>query len=452
MLSLTPARHRPEEKTIEELPLRAFSTWSWRRYWPLAMFLVYLVFTVVAFAIGPIPYPIEAPRRLYVYLGAVHLALAAGYVVGMLLRPRPPYSIATWVPSVNTLTAVSSVLNIVLLIPATLFMTAGSVDLLSALSNPGHAYRRTALIAESTTNPVVYLILLVAPLLFLTAPLTLFYWRRLRVAPKSLGVAAIVVMWASTVMLGRNKGFADLVLLGLVFALAHAARGEWRSTHLRRGLLGFGLITLLFLLFFGLFTSSAAGRMPYSYATGYVNSIDGYMDYDNVLLKPFPVEVRPGVGHLYNYLTQGYYGLALSMELDFVWTRGLGNSYFLHMFEDRVLGTTFARSHCYPARVERASEYSMYASWHTIYPWLASDLTFPGTVVFVFLIGYALAVSWQETLIGRNPLSVAMFATLCLMIFYFPANNQALGFPVQFSATMGITLLWLLSRRQWFRE
>lgn len=415
----------------------------WVRWWPAVLFLAYNAFTVALFAFGPIPYPVAQPWRLYPYLAASLVALALGYLAGPKVARRVLPSLAPRVPPVPVLIAVSSLLNILLLVPATLFMTEGSFDLIAALSDPSAAYQRSARVAAATTNPWMYAVLLVAPVLFLTAPLALFFWRRLPRVHRLLAAAAIAVTWASGVMLGRNKGFADLFLLVLVFFFVHLARRP--RLDLRRWAAGAAVVLGVFLVFFVIFLTGAAGRMSYTYTKGYVRAIDGYLDYDNVFLEPFPDDLKPGVGHLYGYLTQGYYGLSMATQLDFVWTRGLGNSYFLHLFEERVLGSTYARENCYPARIETEFGYSMYTSWHSIHPWLASDLTFAGTLVFVLLVGMVLAVSWHETRVTENPLSVAMFATVCLMLFYFPANNQSLGFPVQFSSTVGVFMLWLVA-------
>ena len=437
----------PRPALIDRL-LRLGGSFS-ARFWPAVLFLSYFLFTVVLFAFGPIDYPVTNPWKLYGFLAVSHVAFLLGYSI-VILRGESPriHTPGKWAPSIPTLVAVSSVLNIALLIPSTLFMTEGSLDVLSALKNPSAVYLRTSRIAEATTNPFIYPILMVAPILFLTVPLTLFFWRRLPLPHRFLGITAIAVIWAAGVMLGRNKGFADLFLLTLVILLAHLARSGSRA-RLGRWVAGGVLALTIFLLFFGQFKAGAAGRMPRSFTKGYVNAIDGYLDYDNIFLRPLPEQVKPGVGHLSNYLTQGYYGLALALQLEFDWTYGLGNSHFLHKIEERILGGDFAKTNCYPARVEREFGYSMYRSWHTVYPWWASDLSFSGTLVAVFLIGGLLAIVWQETLIGENPFSIAMFANISIMLFYFNANNQALGFPVQFSTTMGLLVLWLLTRKRY---
>jgi hypothetical protein len=86
--------------------------------------------------------------------------------------------------------------------------------------------------------------------------------------------------------------------------------------------------------------------------------------------------------------------------------------------------------------------------WSTVYPWWASDVSFPGTLLVVFVIGRLFALSWLDTLQGSNPFAVAMLAQFSIMIAYFPANNQCLQEAEHLTAFLGILILWLATRRK----
>lgn len=421
---------------------------AWRsltRLWPIILFLGYLTATLVIFVFGPIPYPVTNPWTTYLYLLAAHAALLGGYlVVPFRISGARPAPGDAWMFSVPGLVAVSAVLNIGLLIPATLFMTNGSLDLVGALRDPAAAYTNAFAMSVNTTNPWSYPVMIAAPLLALTLPLTLFYWRELSLGYRVLAVAAILVSWASGAILGRYKTTADLLILGAVFLLAHTFRRA-HPPRARRSLQVVAVVLIVTLVFVALFANTMLKRTAQADLT-YAGIIDARVDFDNVLLSPFPEPVKPTMVLLCRYATQGYYGLSLAMRLDFVWTHGFGNSFFLHLLQERALGSEYARHNAYPARVEEEFGYLMLQRWHTIYPWLASDLTFGGALIFVALIGMLLAATWFETLAGVNPFSVSMFANLCVMLFYFNANNQGLAAPVQFSATVGTTALWLFTR------
>jgi hypothetical protein len=62
--------------------------------------------------------------------------------------------------------------------------------------------------------------------------------------------------------------------------------------------------------------------------------------------------------------------------------------------------------------------------WATIYPWLASDLTYPGVVVFMVLFGWLFARMWVEGAMKRDTLALIIFGQLAIVVAYIPANNQ----------------------------
>ena len=81
----------------------------------------------------------------------------------------------------------------------------------------------------------------------------------------------------------------------------------------------------------------------------------------------------------------------------------------------------------YPARLEKYG-IDRNVNWHTMYVWYASDLTFPGVVILMFIIGFYFAQSWLGALRGANPYAIAVFTLFLVMILYVPANNQVLSF------------------------
>src|SRR6266850_4716245 len=125
---------------------------------------------------------------------------------------------------------------------------------------------------------------------------------------------------------------------------------------------------------------------------------------------------------------------------------GVGNSMFLYFNAVKVTGDSRIENLPYPVRVERSRGWGAYENWISIYPWLASDVSFPGTILVVFLIGRLFAQSWLDTLRGDNPLAVVMFSIFVIMLFYFPANNQMLQSGEGLMAFWGTLILWRRSR------
>jgi len=100
----------------------------------------------------------------------------------------------------------------------------------------------------------------------------------------------------------------------------------------------------------------------------------------------------------------------------------------------------------YPVRIEKYG-WDAQALWSSIYPWIASDVSFPGTLLIVFLIGRGFALCWLDTLRGENPFAVVLLSQFLIMLFYFPANNQLLQSGEGFIAFWVTLLLWWRTRR-----
>ena len=112
----------------------------------------------------------------------------------------------------------------------------------------------------------------------------------------------------------------------------------------------------------------------------------------------------------------------------------------------RITGDSEILELPYPVRIEKYG-WDAQALWSSIYPWIASDVSFPGTILVVFLIGRLFAQSWLDTLRRENPFGIVMFSQLLIMLFYFPANNQLLQSGEGFTAFWVTLFIWWRTRR-----
>jgi|WetSurSiteA1Bulk_404760.scaffolds.fasta_scaffold11868_2 hypothetical protein len=147
------------------------------------------------------------------------------------------------------------------------------------------------------------------------------------------------------------------------------------------------------------------------------------------------------------YLCQGYYALSLALEKPFVSTWGVGNSFATIRQAERIPGNGVVARRTYPYRIE-SEGWDAYGNWSSIYPWIASDVSFPGTILVVLAIGYFFILSWRDTLRGFNPFAVAVFSKFTIMLYYFPANNQVLQTPESLIAFCGTCATWMLNRNR----
>jgi hypothetical protein len=209
-----------------------------------------------------------------------------------------------------------------------------------------------------------------------------------------------------------------------------------------------GTVTALFFVgFLAFFSLTMASRLGSPALHGYFGAAGIHADRNNFLVKDLPSELQVGAVGLDSYLTQGYYALYLSLDEPFVPMFGVGNSFFLTHQAVRLTNNPEIANLSYPARIEKDG-WDSFALWSSIYPWIASDVSFPGTILVMFLIGRLFALSWLDTLEGTNPFAVAVFAQFVIMLFYFPANNQVLQSAEGFTGFIGTFCLWMYTRKR----
>jgi len=414
------------------------------RTFPLFFFIAYLSFTVFLFAYGPWPYPVNDGLALYTFLFLVHLALFTGYLSAAFGKPRGYFG--KW--RTEPIFKLSVLVNLVLLWPTLAFRTGQWLpNLKAAILDPGAAYSQSQIVRFQTVPVVEYIRILTGPFIFWLLPLAIFYRYRLK---KGLFWLACLLIMGNALMfvtMGTNKGIADIVLLGIGLLLAghYAGIARISTQEKRRFIIGGSLVMALFLVFFarGMATRSGSGPLH-----GYFTALQISADPENFIVRGLPPNAQVGVYGLTIYLTQGYYALYLSLKEPFIPMFGIGHSMFLLNQVADFPDLAFVGQLPFPMRIEKYS-WNAYGLWSSIYPWIASDVSFPGTLLVVFIIGRLLAQSWLDTLRGENPFAVAAFAQFLIVLFYFPANNQVAQSGESWTAFVGTLILWLVTRRKY---
>ncbi len=161
---------------------------------------------------------------------------------------------------------------------------------------------------------------------------------------------------------------------------------------------------------------------------------------DGFPYKYLPESLVFALGILSFYFGAGFYGLSLSINAPFTWSHFLGSSYSVSVIT-KLLGIQFPYNLTYPKLVGDSTGWDE-SKWHTVFAWIASDLTFTGALLFYALIGYLFARSYIFSRVYKKPVPVLLFTWIMLAIFYAPANNQVVHSPGGLLATVVISLLW----------
>lgn len=136
-----------------------------------------------------------------------------------------------------------------------------------------------------------------------------------------------------------------------------------------------------------------------------------------------PGSIRYGLQTVEMYVTQGYASMALAFDLNFQWSRFVGNSIYISHLVDKLFNTNIAEE-TYTARNESVNGWSESVYFNTLYTWLASDLTFFGVVVLFFFFGSLLSKIWIEVINKGCLFAVPICYQLAYALIFAPTNNS----------------------------
>jgi hypothetical protein len=420
---------------------------------PMICVQVYLTLTVLLFAFGPWPWPVTNPGTLYPFLFLGQLALWMGYNTAV--SAIPTKYVGRW--NGKQLFDVALIVSLIWILPnfmnraglASLDLREIYANIQLGLTDPGLAYVKRLQLEDSveTRTAVTYLTILVSPVLCMFLPLGISQWRSLARWKKGLMLLAVVGDLFTWIASGTNKGIADLLFLVPFFIIVGrpVILNRLNLVRFAAGFVLAGAGVYGFLTFFSAGMSSRPGS-----ATVLMSdySIGISVDESNITLRALPDEMRGAAASLSTYLTQGYYGLSLCLDQPFLWSYGLGHSFYLPSWYKKIDPGSDVASRSYPGRPAIDAVWPYLHRWQSIYPWLASDVTFPGSLIVMFFVGRLFAKTWQDILWCDNPVAICLFGLLLIMLFYVPANNQILAFPTSAASFWVLLLWWWRSRRK----
>ncbi len=396
---------------------------------PLKISVAWLAGTYLLFlTIGQVG-EVDNLLQLTLFVASTIVMFAAGYLLKLrTLRSRmnepPPAETAEEFTSVRRYTFWSGVYfgayGLALLAE---YGATGPNDVVGAILHPGTAYQSKFDVyatqqAIGESNPIIQVLTLASVMYAPLVPFLVLYWGRLSLTVRVVGLLGVVLYGSYFLYIGTLKGLGDLLIF-LVTALMVLYRGNW-GWRRRKNLAARKLLIPLAVLgvAFGSYMAfNQADRLT-------TFGIQDQFEPSPIISALTSDQFARGVAVVGFYPTHGYLGLSKNLGTPFVWTFGRGSSRAFDSYLTQYLGGDGVQDETYPARTESRTGWPAGQLWATIYPWLASDLTFPGAALFMGLVGWWTARFWFEAAFQRNRLALLLLCQLALLMAYVPANNQ----------------------------
>ena len=148
------------------------------------------------------------------------------------------------------------------------------------------------------------------------------------------------------------------------------------------------------------------------------------------------------------YITQGYYGFSLTLEQNFKWTFGFGNSAFLHRQFNLITGIDIGQ-YSYQRRYDHV--WGEFAQWHSFYGQFANDFSPIGLVLLMFALGLVVSRVWLSALLQNSLYGAALIPIFIIMFIFLPANNQVFGYIDTISYFIFINIFWFMENRKFVK-
>lgn len=417
------------------------------RFLPLCLGAGYLTVTIVLFFAGPFDWPIDNSSTMALFLCASLVSICVGFTLGSLASP-PAGGLRAW----RFCFRLGALASIALLIPSTLAYTGKwPWEIGTALGDQGAAYREmlAALDAnESGIRPYVSLARAAfAPFIFCVIPFSILNWEHLRRTDFALLLLHTLSIIVFSLMRGTDRETIDLLLIvgGTLFVrLGRLAVAQGRFP--------FSLSRATLVLLFAGVTLFGALALFVDRKESRLGGNEAFCIGEQVVCSTRDANQPPilakgmfGLEMLTAYMSQGYYGLSLALDAEFSWTYGLGHSAFLMSnVASTVDESLYHRS--YMAKIN-ASGWDDKAQWSTIFPWIASDVSFPAVPFAMAIFAFVWGAAWKSSVLSRSDTGALVFLHSCILVLYIPANNQlAQTLDSYFSAVLWF-FFWLLGSK-----
>lgn len=405
---------------------------------PVKYSVIYLVSTYLIFLIGPLAQSSPDIATLSIFVFSTYGLFFGGYYLstlgaerGVINSHKQDYGNSRthlWMIWLGT--AYFSIWGINMIRE---FGGGSLSEILEMIMSPGAAYKAKfevfeQQIATNRVNRVTQILIIFSIIFGLFIPLITAAWPRVRRVNKILAVISIIIYTSAFLFIGTMKGVGDVALfiisgVSVRYAISIISGTAIRTQKAPRT----GRAKLLVTIFMVAgFTYMVTNQMQRA-AEFQISESRSVGNVSGTLLDTlFGESIAYGIYATLAYPSHGYLGLSYNLEQPFIFSNGAGFSQAFESYRFQFLGGENNLYKTYPYRTEAKGDWPAGMYWSTIFPWLASDMSFYLVPFFMGFIGYLFGKSWIACLKSKALLPLAAFSQFIIMVAFIPANNQVL--------------------------
>ncbi len=421
---------------------------------PLLLVISYLMLSMLLFFAGPFDWPVKDDLSLLIFLVSVFFAIIVGYLFGIKKSRFDEKLFLIKKLDWKRVFKIGITASLVIFLPATyIYSNKFPWQFLEILRDQGTAYGEMleGLAQENTGRKVVAFVRMIYfPWMFAIVPLVVLKWREMSKSQVGFFALFLFCQVIFSIMRGTDKEIADLMVLFCGAFLIKCGR----LIYLKKLNLSFVkffvfCLSIVFVLMiaFGLFSERKLSRLGSANEFCVAESAVVCADYSGPILSRLDDVNQFGIAMLAAYLSQGYYGLSIALNESFESTYGLGHSPVLISIYSNITGDDglYERSFLYKMK---DSGWDDKGVWSTMFPWIASDVGFPMTVVAMLFLSFLFSKSWVGAVKLDNDYAALVFVNLFLLFMYAPANNQLAQTADAYFGFWFWLIFWFMSKKK----
>ena len=276
---------------------------------------------------------------------------------------------------------------------------------------------------------------------------SILYFKKLKIHQKAIAAITVSLEVIAYLARGTNIGVFRVILSFLVFYyLKYVKSSSARSNGSGRNrakmmVLGTASVVVVVQLFDKIMKSR--GGITF-WKAGFYNIGGIHINPDSIFFQILPSQFHQLFVSLSGYLSQGYYGMSLSMQVPWKPMCGIGYSMALQNLLGNFVPAIADAS--YQARIEQYG-WDSYTQWHSMYTWFANDFSYAGVIVVMLLFGFVFHRAFHDSLELNNPYAKLMLYFMFLMAVFLPCNNQIGQSTYLLFSFFYVFIKWQLSKR-----